>query len=168
MIRSATQEDQFLEVLENHKKLVYKIAHAYCQTVEDRKDLIQEIVLQLWKAFPNYDKNYALSTWIYRIVLNVSISFYRKEKTRERTYTGYQQELDIIQGADYVTDQRLKQLYAFIEQLKPLDKAIMILYLEGRSNKEIADIMGMSLTNISTKIHRIKHTLSANFESIKQ
>ncbi|RLD65991.1 MAG: RNA polymerase subunit sigma-70 [Bacteroidetes bacterium] len=167
MKQSELQEVQFTKILESHKKLVFKIANAYSRNKEDRQDLVQEVVLHLWKAFPKYDKKYSFSTWIYRIALNVSISYYRKEKTREKTYSGYQTQVEIINSEDLVFDKRLKQLYKFIDQLKSLDKAIIILYLEGLKNKEIADIMGMSITNVSTKMNRIKNKLSSNFESKK-
>ncbi|RLD84185.1 MAG: RNA polymerase subunit sigma-70 [Bacteroidetes bacterium] len=167
MKQSELQEVQFTKILESHKKLVFKIANAYSRNKEDRQDLVQEVVLHLWKAFPKYDKKYSFSTWIYRIALNVSISYYRKEKTRKKTYSGYQTQVEIINSEDLVFDKRLKQLYKFIDQLKSLDKAIIILYLEGLKNKEIADIMGMSITNVSTKMNRIKNKLSSNFESKK-
>jgi RNA polymerase sigma factor (sigma-70 family) len=74
----------FTDILENHKKLIFKIASSYCGDPEDKKDQIQEIVLQLWKAYPKYDNRFALSTWIYRIALNVSISYYKKEKSQKK------------------------------------------------------------------------------------
>ncbi len=153
-----------------HKKLVFKVANIYGRTLEDKKDLSQEIILQLWKAFPKYDSAYALSTWIYRIALNVSISFYRKEQTRQKTRTAYEQHIALMEWKEegVTENEQLQQLYAFINQLKSLEKAIIILYLEGHRNKEISEIMGMSVTNVSTKIHRIKTKLAANFKTVKQ
>lgn len=167
---STSREEQFLGILETHKKLVFKVANIYGRTSEDKKDLSQEIILQLWKAFPKYDKQYALSTWMYRIALNVSISFYRKQKTREKTQANYEQQVEVLEWKeeDMFVNEQLQQLYAFIDQLKSLEKAIIILYLEGHKNKEIANIMGMSVTNVSTKIHRIKAKLATNFKTINQ
>lgn len=162
---SELHREEFLQILEEYKKLIFKIASAYCRDAEERKDLVQEIIIQLWRALPDYNNNYARSTWIYRIALNVSISNYRKEKTREKTHNEFVQQFDLVEGMDEVADQRLRHLYRLIEMLKPLDKALIILFLEGRKNKEIASIMGISASNVSSKIHRIKDQLSSNIKS---
>lgn len=148
-------------MLEQHKKLVFKVANAYCKRPEDRKDLVQEIILQLWRAFPKYDETYAITTWMYRIALNVSISFFRKETTRKKVSSSYGQQVSLLEWQEDKIDERLQLLYQWIEQLKPLDKAIIILHLDGHSNPEISEIMGMSLSNVSTKINRIKNQLKA-------
>ena len=75
--------DLFLSVIETNKGIIYKVANSYCKDTEDRQDLVQEIVLKLWKSFDSYDEHFKHSTWIYRIALNTAISFYRKEKTRK-------------------------------------------------------------------------------------
>ena len=77
-----TKSNKFLEMLECHKGIIYKIVNSYSRDEENRKDLAQEIIIQLWKSFNNYDDHFKYSTWVYRIALNVSISFYRKEKRR--------------------------------------------------------------------------------------
>jgi RNA polymerase sigma-70 factor (ECF subfamily) len=159
-------EDRFLEVLENNKKLIFKIASSYCRDPEDKKDLIQEIVLQLYRAFPKYNNVYSITTWIYRIALNISISFYRKEKTRRKIEEGYIEVIELADSRPDEKDEQLKMLYDFIELLNPIDKAIIILYMEGRKNMEIAEIMGFSTTNISTRLNRIKSKLSTNVKSL--
>ena len=160
-MENSTLQAQFLTYLEGYKKLIVKVAGAYCFETEERKDLIQEISLQIWKAYPNYDASVALSTWTYRIALNVSISFLRKETSRKKREELYQQERDLLEWSNLILDERLEQLYRIIDQLKPLDKAILILSLEGCKNTEIADVMGMSPTNISTKLHRIREQLKS-------
>ena len=158
MEASGTQE-RFITYLEGYKKLIVKVAGAYCADPENRKDLVQEISLQLWKAYPNYDASVALSTWTYRIALNVSISFLRKETSRKRREEQYHRERDILEWRNPVLDERLEQHYRIIDQLKPLDKGIIILSLEGCKNTEIADVMGMSPSNVSTRLHRIREQL---------
>ncbi len=153
-------EKIFTEILENHKKLIFKIANSYSRDTEERKDLMQEIVLQLWKAFPKYNSTYALSTWIYRIALNVSISHYRKEKSRKRKEESYTQVIE-ISDPDHFRNDRLDKLNYMIDRLSPLEKGIMIMYLEGRNQKEMAQVMGTTPTNISTRINRIKNKLSS-------
>lgn len=157
-----TTEEQFLSLIENNKKLILKVSSAYVRNQEDKKDLIQEIILQLWKAYPDFDDTYAMSTWMYRIALNVSISYLRKEGTRNKIHSNYGQYIEIYNDND--EDEKLKKLYILINQLKRMDKAIIILKLEGLGNNEIADVMGISITNVSTKINRIKNTLSTQFK----
>ncbi len=164
MEQIVSPENFFTEILESHKKLIYKIANSYCRDPEERKDLVQEIVLQLWKAFPKYDNKYALSTWIYRIALNVSISYYRKEKSRKKTEENYIQAVEFSDHGSCRNDQ-LDELYNLIDLLNPLEKAVMILYLEGKNQREMADIMGTSTTNISTRINRIKNKLSSKYQT---
>ena len=167
MKKSDSQEARFIAYLERYKKLIAKVARIYCIDTEVRKDLIQDIILQLWKSFPNYDDTYSISTWTYRIAINVSISYLRKSTTRANTYNAYHQSMELMQIKDSAIDEKLEQLYRFIDLLKPVDKAIIILYLEDCKNKEIGQIMGMSVSSISTRKQRIKDKLKLYFESYK-
>lgn len=160
------QEQDFSAIIETHKKLIFKIANTYCNNKEDRKDLFQEIVLQLWKAFPKYNPQFAITTWMYRIALNVSISYYRQTSKRKiQTVSDNQYILEIAETTDFDNpkDEQLKQLYQFISELKELDKALILLYLEGNKQEVIADILGISKTNVATKIGRIKTKLKKRF-----
>lgn len=149
----------FLSIIQSHKGIIYKVTNMYCKNVEDRQDLSQEIIIQLWKSFDNYDDKFKHSTWIYRISLNVAISFYRKENTRRKITNplidGIINFPDEVLTEDTETD--LKILQQLVSQLKELDKALMLLYLEEKSHKEIAQIIGISETNVATKINRIKN-----------
>ena len=163
------KSDIFLSVLQLNKGIIYKVVNSYCKNIEDRKDLVQEIVIQLWKSFDNFDSNYKQSTWIYRISLNVAISFYRKEKIRKRVSSPFIEGIINFTDNDSIEDQEgdlgiLKQL---ILQLKDLDKALMLLYLEEKSHQEISQIIGISETNVATKINRIKKVLKQKFTQIK-
>lgn len=167
MKESSKLGQEFLELLENNKKLVFKIANVYGKNDEEFKDLVQEITLQLWKSFPDYNPEFAVSTWIYRIALNVSISFYRKEKSRKKLHQNFEKQAQIFYWEEQIFDERFKQLYQFIEQLKAFEKALIVLYLEGKKNAEISEIMGISATNVSTILNRIRNKLSNNFKTIK-
>ena len=160
-------KEEFLELLEKNKKLLLKIANVYGKNNEEIKDLVQEITLQLWKSFPDYNPEFAVSTWMYRIALNVSISFYRKEKSRKKLHQNFEQQAHIFYWEEQILDERFKQLYRLIEQLKAFEKALIVLYLEGKKNTEIAEILGISATNVSTILNRIKTKLSNNFKTIK-
>jgi RNA polymerase sigma-70 factor (ECF subfamily) len=157
----------FLSVIESHKGILYKVANSYCKDSEDRKDLIQEMMVQLWKSFESYTDQYKYSTWIYRIALNVAISFYRKENRRKEIANPLDDDILNVSDTTMPTEkeQNLAVLHQFIAELKELDKALMLLYLEEKSHKEIAEIIGISETNAATKIGRIKALLKQKFSS---
>jgi RNA polymerase sigma-70 factor (ECF subfamily) len=167
---SSTQENEFLAVLEDHKKLIFKVAGVYCREPEERRDLIQEIILQLWKAFPRYDPRYAYSTWIYRIALNVSISFYRKKSKRQATIIPAEASWLELAGDDEQRNELsgdIALLHQLIARLNPLNKALMILYLEGHKQEEIAHILGITASNVSTKLGRIRQQFRRQFNAHK-
>ncbi len=161
--------DDFLVVLESNKGILYKVTNSYCRNIEDRKDLIQEIIMQLWKSFDSYNEKFKYSTWMYRISLNVAISFYRKEKRRERI--SYSLTTDIFDFTDTEISEdketNLRILNQIISKLNDLNKALMLLYLEEKSYREISEIIGISETNVATKISRIKIKLKSEFEKLK-
>lgn len=163
------QEEQFLTVLEDHKGIIYKIANAYCRDTDARKDLVQEMAYQLWKSFGNYNDSYKHSTWIYRIALNVAISFYRKDRVRKVQTDIITDSILNLKETDVSSesDQHLLLLQQFISELREMDKAVMLLYLEEKSHKEIAEIVGLTESNVGTKINRIKSILTQKFLNIK-
>lgn len=156
-------DTDFTTLIEQHKRIIFKIANIYCHK-NDREDLVQDIIFQLWKSWGNYNRAYTFSTWLYRVALNVAISFYRKEKRFSNTVSFNQ---IIIEVADTEThtemDADIKLLQQFIQELNPLDKALMLLYLEAKSYKEIAEILGITETNVATKISRTKNILKHKF-----
>ena len=159
----------FLAVIEANKGIIYKVANSYCRHADNRKDLIQEIMLQLWLSFHKYDEQYSITTWMYRIALNVSISFYRKENRRDTINHPLPGEIltlheDVQAGTSQV---EVEQLYRFIRELKEIDRAVILLYLDGNSQQEIADILGLTMTNVSTKVARIKQQLKTAFSNLK-
>jgi RNA polymerase sigma-70 factor (ECF subfamily) len=150
-----------------HKALIVKVASAYCQDRTSRTDLISEIILQLWQSFPKYDNTYAFSTWTYRIALNVSISNLRKEKSRKKTESAYLQMKHILEWSDENSEQRMVKINEIINHLKPMDKAIMIMILDGCKNQEIAEVLGISLSNVSTRTSRVKQQIISKMKSKK-
>ncbi len=163
------KSDIFLSVIESNKGIIYKIANSYCKDTEDRKDLVQEIIVQLWKSFDDYNDNFRHSTWMYRISLNTAISFYRKENSRKKISNPLTDGIITFPDNDGFEDKKtdLVVLQQMISQLKDLDKALMLLYLEEKSHKEISQIIGISETNVATKISRIKNSLKQKFTQLK-
>ncbi|WP_158967283.1 RNA polymerase sigma factor [Paraglaciecola sp. L3A3] len=157
----------FAQLMEQHKGIVYKIVNSYCQNQDDRQDLAQEILTTMWLVFDKYDNAYKFSTWMYRIALNVAISYYRKDSKRQdkaNANEGYMVHIpDLSQEGE--RSEEVRQLYDFIAQLDKLNKAIMLLYLESESYDSIASSLGLSKTNVATRIGRIKEALKNQFET---
>jgi RNA polymerase sigma-70 factor (ECF subfamily) len=168
MMTNEHLNDLFHAILERHKGILFTVANTYCKNQSDRQDLLQEMMLQIWKSLHNYDQQYKMTTWLYRIALNVAISFFRKNASREQINIPLPDEYLLIRDETASAKQeQLQQLEQFISGLNEIDKAIIILYLEDRSHAEIAEITGLTVTNVGTKIGRIKEKLKQHFLSIK-
>lgn len=126
-------QERFQTVVDQHKKILYKICNSYCRDRDARDDLAQEIIIQLWRSFPKFDERYRFSTWMYRIALNVAISFHRRENTRTRYVISDEEHL--LEAIDDTKNQpeEIRLLYEFIEGLDPLNKALALLYLDGNN-----------------------------------
>jgi RNA polymerase sigma factor (sigma-70 family) len=161
-MRPETSAD-FAALLEEHRRLVFKVATTYARRGADIEDLVQEIAAQLWRAFPKYDRTRRFSTWMYRIALNVAISWVRVEAPRRRHSIPYVAELHESAAATEADeaddDERRRVLRGFIDSQDPLNRAVLLLYLEENSYAEISDILGLSETNLTTKINRLKERL---------
>lgn len=154
------RQGAFLALLETHRKLLFKVASAYCRAPGERDDLVAEMTAALWKSFARYDEHFRFSTWAYRICLNVAISFYRAERRRaERVSVVDPAALEVAarEGApDDAPDERVAQLEAFVAGLGDLDKALMLLYLDEYDYQSIAAILGLTVTNVATKLSRLR------------
>lgn len=154
--------DRFQFLLGQHERIVLKVAGMYCRNAEDRRDLAQEICVQAWRSFGGYDEARSFSTWMYRIALNVAISHVRSAGLRERHAVPLDEDAHDIaddSAQPRESDERVRALHAFIGQLGALDRALMLLYLEERSYAEIADVLGITATNVATKINRLKQRI---------
>lgn len=168
MITEAEQE-QFLKLIESNKAIIYKICSSYCPNSSDRQDLAQEIIYQLWKSGKSFSREYKFSTWMYRVALNVAISFYRKQKANSQRFSSgeYFQEPEDKDDGSGIKEEKSNRLQQFINELKELDRALIILYLEEKSYKEISEILGISESNAATKAGRIKEKLKQKFLQIQ-
>jgi RNA polymerase sigma-70 factor (ECF subfamily) len=149
-------EEHFQSLLQEHKKILYKVSNLYCKNRDDREDLAQEIAIQLWRSFPSFDERYRFSTWMYRIALNVAISFYRRENTRIRHIFSDNERLLNAIDETASEPEHMQALYQFIDSLDALNRALVLLYLDGNSYLEIAEVLGISETNVATKLSRLK------------
>jgi RNA polymerase sigma-70 factor (ECF subfamily) len=147
-----TLQARFLAFLAEHERIVFKVANTYCTNAEDRRDLVQEISAQLWRAFPRYDEARSFSTWAYRIALNVAISYARREGVRQTVSLVAEHPAVEQPGCD----DRIEALRRFMTQLDELNRALLLLYLDEHSYREIAEILGITETNVASKINRLK------------
>lgn len=168
MTTANSVEGLFQALLEQHQKILFKVANSYCRNAEDRRDLVQEISLQLWRAFPRYDRARSFPTWMYRIALNVAISFARRAGRRvmqplaeDDSATGS----DAVQAISQEQDDQAAALQRYISRLDDLNRALLLLYLEEHSYREIAAVLGITETNVATKIARLKLRIRNDFST---
>jgi RNA polymerase sigma-70 factor (ECF subfamily) len=162
------KQKQIFDVwLSQHKGIMFKIIRAYAFNEHDQEDLFQEISLQVWKSIPEFRGESKPSTWIYRVALYTATVWVRKEKTRPPT-----QPLADVEHALTVTnqqsDERSEWLYQQIGGLEPIDGSVCLLLLDGFSYNEMADILGISASNVGVKVHRIKQYLIQESKEVEQ
>jgi RNA polymerase sigma-70 factor, ECF subfamily len=157
----------FQDLVGQHKKILYKVCNAYCRDPDLREDLAQEILFQLWRSFDKFDGRCQFSTWMYRIALNVAISFFRTESTRARHVVSDEQRLLDAAIEPARQPEEIRLLYDFIAELDPLSRALIVLYLDGNRYPEIAEILGISETNVATRISRLKSRMKHEFTTKK-
>jgi len=158
MVDRQIHED-FITLLEKNIGIILKISKAYTNTSQDKEDLISDIAFEMWKAFPNFKGNSKISTWIYRIALNTAMNYNRKTR-RNKDFIQSAIELQSLERPDEAEENPyIEILYDCIGELDEFNKAIVLLYLDGNDHAEIAEITGISKTNVGTRISRIKEQL---------
>jgi RNA polymerase sigma-70 factor, ECF subfamily len=153
-------EPSFLALIKEHQRIIHKVCRMYADDADDRQDLFQEVVLQLWRAFPSFRGDAKITTWLYRVALNVAISDLRKKKARpepDKLDEQFNQLKD--DSAHAFHDENVQLLYKAIDQLSQVEKALVMLYLEEHSYDEIAEIMGITANNARVKMHRLQEKL---------
>ena len=163
-MNASPNKEIFTKLINENKGIVYKVCNTYCRDKNSSDDLAQEILYNLWKSFHSFRTDLKFSTWMYRIALNVAISFYRKEK-KSRPHVEIFDDVILFEEneKEIHSEHNLMLLHSFIDKLKEIDKSIILLYLDDKSQKEIAEITGITESNVSTRINRIKHKLKSNF-----
>jgi RNA polymerase sigma-70 factor, ECF subfamily len=153
-----SKEQEFVAIISHHQGLIIKVARMYSKSPDEEKDLSQEIVLQLWRSFGSYKGDAKITTWMYRVAINTAISLFRKSKNNINT-----QSLGDFNcpdtPMDYEIEHQLASLYRLIKQLGEIEQAIVMMYLDDLSYKEIAENIGISEGNARVKMNRLKNTL---------
>ena len=153
-------EEQFLKDIEENIGIIIKIARVYAKNSQDREDLINDIVLELWKSYQRFKGNSSISTWIYRVALNTSMNYKRKRKNDDLLF--FTDFKNVDNNKWLIEDDNSSEtqiLFQCIEELNEINKAIILLYLDGKSHEEISEITGVSKSNVGTRIGRIKEQI---------
>ena len=153
-------EKEFIELVNNNRALIFKVCNLYCHDQESRKDLFQEVVLQLWKSYPGFRKESAGGTWIYRVALNTAISNLRKESKKPENSSLSLSEFEIPDMSVLDEKENSSMLYLAIAKLNEIEKAIILLYLDEKTYDEISEIIGITNSNVGARLNRIKTKLS--------
>ncbi|MEL6671810.1 MAG: sigma-70 family RNA polymerase sigma factor [Bacteroidota bacterium] len=155
------KQQAFVDLISEHQGILHKVSKMYCDDDELRRDLFQEMLLQLWKAFPRYEGRSKISTWMYRIALNTAISSFRKQKKKEQEEELGEVALAIpFEVEDREQEEKKAFLYRAIQQLSEIEKGIVMLHLEDHSYEEIAEIIGITRNHVGVKLNRIKAKLA--------
>lgn len=156
----------FLQLIKDNQGIIHKVCNIYCDDQEDRNDLFQEIVAQLWKSFPSFRQESKVTTWMYRVALNTAITSFKKQKRRpdqnRLTFENFQLK---DENYDHETEENIKLLHRAVAQLSGVEKSIIILYLEDKKYEEIAEITGITQNYVRVKMNRIKKKLKKIMET---
>lgn len=159
-------EKEFLKIIKENQGIIHKVCNIYCDDQEDRNDLFQEIVAQLWKSFPTFREESKFTTWMYRVALNTAITTFKKTKRRpdqnRLTYENFQVK---DENYDSETEEEIKTLHRAVAQLTGVEKSIVLLFLENKKYEEIAEITGITQNYVRVKMNRIKKKLKKWMET---
>ncbi len=162
------KEEEFVSIVKQYEKIIFKITTVYTDNGDDQQDLYQDIVYQLWKSFETFREEAKISTWMYRVAMNTALTRIRKKKRQGNQVSIDKIILQQTEQYDMAFEERLRQVYASIHQLNELDKGLMLLLLEGKNYGEIAEITGLTLSNVGTRISRIKQKLKSKVTKIEE
>lgn len=159
MNNSNDKETCFLQLIETHKGILYKICRIYQDKKEEQQDLLQEMILQLWRSYDSFRGDSKFSSWMYRVAFNTAISYFRKENQPNtsslETYHDLPEELHTVKEKE----EQLVIFYKAVQQLNKVEKALIFLYMQGQSSNEIADILGISSVNVRVRLNRTKEKI---------
>ncbi|WP_409994006.1 RNA polymerase sigma factor [Flavobacterium poyangense] len=153
------KEKEFLNRIESHKGILYKVSKMYMDNADDQQDLFQEIVCQLWKSYESFRNESQFSTWMYRVAINTAIVFLKKEKRKVDKYEIASENIKEDEDDSHIKESQIDHFYKAVQKLEKIDKAIIFYQLEGFSHKEIGENLGISEGNARVKLNRAKEKL---------
>jgi RNA polymerase sigma-70 factor (ECF subfamily) len=158
-MKESDYKEQFLKIVSDYQGIIFKVSLVYFRNEQDRKDNFQEVLFQLWKAFPSLQNRNSIGSWIYAIAINTSISRIRKNSKIE-IRNSLPETIDLADPhCQFIKQEEQNQLIEAIRNLNPIEKSVILLYLEEKSYEEIAEILGITISNAGVRINRIKEKL---------
>lgn len=158
-------QQDFIKIATDNQNLIRKVCNMFCRDEDDKKDLFQDILIQLWKSYPSFRSESKVTTWMYRVALNTAITSYRRNKTRPTNEAISDEVVNLVsEDPKYEKSEESELLYKAINKLSSIEKSIILLYLEDYSSEEIADITGITSGNVRVKINRVKTKLKKMLE----
>ncbi len=164
------KEAQFTQVVESHRDRIYRICCCYVGDGEVRKDVFQQVLINIWCSLDSFESRAQIGTWVYRIAINTCLGYLRSEKRRKKVFDD-QSAIDPETVRDPADDEErnrgeeeVQRLYDCVMRLEPVNRALISLYLEDVSTREMADILGISEGNVRVKLHRVKSSLKTLME----
>ncbi|MGX9985423.1 RNA polymerase sigma factor [Chryseobacterium sp. POL2] len=154
-----SKQKEFSQLIKNNQGLIIKVSRLYTNSIEDEQDLFQEIVLQLWRSYDSFKGNSKISTWMYRVALNTAITLFRKKTKSPLTDELDEVHFNYKQDEDEEKQAQISLLYKVIKLLPNVERAIVMMYLDDVSYKEIAETLGITEVNARVKMNRLKKTL---------
>ena len=154
------KERLFISIMEDYSQIINRLCFSYSGNAEDMKDLRQDVLINIWNGLSHFNSESSLQTWIYRVTLNTCVSCIRQKSRRIKTDSFRSMIIDVAdenENTEYF--ERLEELHSLLSLLNPVDRAIMTMRLDGRDNEEIAEVTGLSRSNVSTRLNRIKNKL---------
>ncbi|MDI3320410.1 RNA polymerase sigma factor [Pinibacter soli] len=157
------EEKEFIALITNHQRIIYKVCNLYAQSHTDKEDLFQEITLNAWKGIRNFKGDSLFTTWLYRVALNTALTFKRKEN-RQRKVDSAVDALAFSHDQQPEADEQLTAMYKAIHGLSDIDKALVTLYLDDYDYKEMGNVLGITANNVAVKMNRLKKKLKEESE----
>lgn len=162
---SSKQEHLFREWLAQHKGLMFRVVLAYTFTPEDADDLFQEVLLQVWRSVPSFRGESKSSTWVYKVALNTALAWNRKESKRRRTRGPLVEAGEVTTDPTNERNERVDRLYDVIRELPKADKSLILLHLDGLSYRQMAEILGITETNVGARLTRLRKRVAEAMEA---
>ena len=161
------KKEDFISLIEKHQGIIHKVSKMYCNRDECQKDLFQDILVQLWQSYSSFNGKSKFSTWMYRVALNTAIAQYKRDRKNNEDTT-QTIPINIVDDDSYNEKENQRNLvHKAIAKLNKAEKAIIILYMDDYSYEEIADIAGITVSNVGVKINRIKHKLQSILKELE-
>ncbi|MEO0338710.1 MAG: sigma-70 family RNA polymerase sigma factor [Bacteroidota bacterium] len=158
------KQEEFVAMIKQNETILLKIVNFYTDTKEDGEDLKQEIIYQLWRSWNSFKGQSKRSSWLYRVALNTALLNLKKKKSQIRAASLLEVNSDPTSEFNIEKNEKVQQLYSAIKQLSALDRALILLVLEEKAHADIGHILGLSTSNVGTRISRIKKKLQSFFQ----